>query len=299
MDFAESANYSIAILFFDILFHIAPRVLKWNGWFSEPCIVSKGILAGTRKSNTFARIFLYPIIQKLHYEIPASISTTIKIFVDDIAQNVYGALNNIVDDAELVVKALYSKLIDSQLVISKKSTAIASSARILEELRVKLQKSGIQISTAKSVKDLGVDATAGKRRSTKTIRARTSKAKSKGVKLTALRKMASSKGHKSTRFWHSNLWPTQAYGMPAFGLAPITLKASRIMAARTLQDRTGQCTYSSIAVGLGEDKDPEILNIKEAITFWTYSLSTAQKKSSTFSTHQMDLGKDFGQTPQK
>ena len=62
IELAILAGYPLHILIFDIIFHLAPRVLKWNGWFSEPLIVGRGILAGTKSSNTFARIILYPIV---------------------------------------------------------------------------------------------------------------------------------------------------------------------------------------------------------------------------------------------
>ena len=120
-----------------MIFHSAPRILKWNNWFSETVTVSRGILSGTRKSNTFARIFLYPILRDLHFQLPTRTACKLNIFVDDIALNVYGKLEHIVHDAAFVASRLFQKLTSAKLIVSPKSTAIASSRYALAELAVK------------------------------------------------------------------------------------------------------------------------------------------------------------------
>ena len=91
-----------------------------------------------------------------------------------------------------------------------------------------------------------------------------------------LKKMAGSQGHKTKRFWQANLWPVHSYGLPAFGQSPTALKAARITAAKTGQDKSGQCTLSTLFITLGVQRDPEYLALKASIGFCMYLLKTAE-----------------------
>ena len=46
IELAEEAGYPLDLFFFDLLFHLAPRVLKWADFYAEPIDPVNGILAG-------------------------------------------------------------------------------------------------------------------------------------------------------------------------------------------------------------------------------------------------------------
>ena len=162
-----------------MLYHVAPRILKWNSWFSEPINVSRGILAGTRKPNSFARIFLYPRAGSLRNNIPSTISATTSIFVGDIAQSVCGKLGVVVDHSVCVARMLYTKLVAANLVVSEKSVAVCSDKSVLATVTSKPAKESIFINASRQARDLGVDAAAGARRAVTIAKGRAAKAKKK------------------------------------------------------------------------------------------------------------------------
>ena len=123
---AIEVGYSIHIFVMDLMFHLAPRILKWNSWFSGTIGVSKGILAGSKRSNTFSRLMLYPIIAEMHKTIPKSIVSRLRLYVDDISQNVYGKLAAVMKESVHLVRSLYTKLTSAELIISPKSAAVCS-----------------------------------------------------------------------------------------------------------------------------------------------------------------------------
>ena len=126
MSLAADADYPLAIIVYDLFFHLAPRILKWNGLLSDALIGSKCILSGSKKSNAFARIFIHPIVRQVHELFPSSIRSVLSLFADGIAQTVFGPLDSIVKDPVYDASTLYHKLIDAKLVTSFKSIVIAS-----------------------------------------------------------------------------------------------------------------------------------------------------------------------------
>ncbi len=265
---AVQAGYPVHILAFDIMFHLAPRILKWNSAFSDFIPVTNGILAGAKRSGTFARIFLYPIIAAMHRQIPPQITTRLRLYADDIAQNVYGKLGQVMKAAVSLVRKLYSKLAAAALVVSPKSAAVCSHNQALQYIVSTLKKEGIPIRSARAIRDLGVDATAGTCRAVATAKARTAKVKRKAQRVRTLRKAAGQRKFRTSRFWGSNLWPTLEFGTPAFGLGNTALREARTTAAAMVQDKFGQCTHSVLQIGLGPWKDPEFLALRSSISFW-------------------------------
>ena len=273
---AVEANYPLHIFFFDLLFHVGPRFLRWSGWLSHVILVQKSILAGARKSCAFARLIMYPIIEAWHYTVPDVIEGSLRSFVDDLAQSVVAEREEgFVQHAAALMRGLADGLVSAELRISTKSRFTASHPRLAHELQQAMVRHEVPIRAATVVKDLGIDATQGKRRSTATLRGRAAKAKRKTIKAVKLGRMATGLKHRVARFWLSNTQPTASYGASAFGLSEAALREQRTMCSRTAQTKFGQCPLSVIAIAHGIAKDPEVQVLKLSIGFWISVWSSA------------------------
>ena len=113
-----------------MLFHVAPRILKWNEHFSDCIHPTNGILAGAKRPNSLSRIFLYPIIHKLHANIPPHIIHDIGVFVDDLAQTVFvgekSSDNALGEQMIIVARRLATMVQNAKLRISSKTTEVTS-----------------------------------------------------------------------------------------------------------------------------------------------------------------------------
>ena len=97
---------------------------------------------------------------------------------------------------------------------------VTSSAQLSGKVAAKLKKEGIEIRHSRSVRDLGVEASAGKRRAMATVRKRSAKSKLRLARLSKLRRMAPAKlKHKTARLATTNLWLAASFGIVAHGIA--------------------------------------------------------------------------------
>ena len=197
-DLAEQASYPMHVFIYDMFYQLAPRVLRWYSAYSEPIPVSRGILAGSRRGNTFARVVLYPIIHKIHYNIPHSLSLESGVHVDDIAQSLrysssLSSSRDIVADAVRVGKMLVTSIQAQNLIISSKSVIVSSSKSLAREVSDQLAKQGIKIVAQDAGRDLGLDAGAGARRRVAIQTSRAAKGKMRALKLRFLQRCTASR----------------------------------------------------------------------------------------------------------
>ena len=76
----------------DLQVHLGLRFIKWTGNYSYPTAPNASVLAGSRFSRTYGRIYLYSFLESLHYNFPIVLG----VHVDDLATQFHGELEEIV-----------------------------------------------------------------------------------------------------------------------------------------------------------------------------------------------------------
>ena len=109
-----------------------------------------------------------------------------------------------------------------------------------------------------------------------TLHKRSAKAKMTTAKLLVLHTSLGKVRFKTRHFWGTNIAPTLSFGTAAFGMGHVRLRAGRSRVAITVQRHFGQCPHSTIAIGLPLGSDPELHNVRQAISFWTNGFMDSQ-----------------------
>ena len=257
--------------------HQAPRVLRSQACCSGVIQVTKSILAGCRKSNGFARSQVYSILEKATWQ--AYRQTLIEQFVDDVAQNTRGqSRTEVLEEAIEVTLMLAEEFKEEGLKVSKKTTVVCSNKDMRTKIQKVLKQNGLQVKAETEVKDLGVDAAGGARRSAKTQKKRLEKMKRRGKKVSWLRK----KNKKATKLYKSNLYPAGTFGIANLGAAPSIIKQIRTTCADAALGAKGQCATIAIDLGIGQSADPEIAirvtTIAAFVEQWAQSSQEERKK---------------------
>ena len=155
-------------------------------------------------------------------------------------------------------------LVDAGFAISDKTTLVGSRTTYLEKLGVALRNRGIPVRTAKSVKDLGLDTTAGKRRCVITQRKRVSKMKGRAKRVHHLRRHSQT----AKKLACTNLMPVGTFGVPALGMPPSRVRSFRAAAARACHNGELFCTTTAIALHLQQHKDPGVAIPIQVLSSW-------------------------------
>ena len=147
------------------------------GELIQPC---NPILQGCDSSNSWARALLHSLLQDLHSRSPVQIGQQ----VDDINHHSHGTFFQSLHWSVEATCMLDKGLSSLGLTLSQnKSTVIASHQRLLRVVRRELLEQGISFENGNSVRDVGLDATAGQRRSVKIQRKRERKCRKRGVNI--------------------------------------------------------------------------------------------------------------------
>ena len=249
--------------------HLAPRVVKAGGCYGLPVGVSKSILAGCKFSIGFARSSTYWLLDEAHR---GKALTMTRQFVDDIAQNTRGRNKRLVEEEFMeVAKNIFEGLKGEGFSVSGKSVLICSDRDMRVSIGKKLRDAGINVKIDSIAKDLGVDAAAGTRRTTKWQRSRIQKVKARAKRVSWMRKRTA----KAKKLYLSNLWPAMAYGVSGYGVAPTTLRSMRTIAGRAALCAEGQCVTTAIALELGGWSDPALSTRAIVIADWAWLWKTA------------------------
>ena len=257
----QQLDYPIAVAAMDLLIHVAPRILRWNKLFTEPIGISTSILAGTKFSNRYSRIVIFNMMEELRSRLPSVVSRS---FVDDLAQSSYGDWAHVVGgilEAAIVLRDHMERL---KLKISPKSTLVTSSRSLSLKLKSLLAAEGIRVSTKVQVHDLGTEATAGVTRGTICRNKRFRKVAARKRKVLRLGRFTT----KAKKLYLTNLWPANSFGLEAYGVTKRQLQRMRADAAACVANRSGQCTTTTIAIGLGQKADPAIALRMKIIRSW-------------------------------
>jgi hypothetical protein len=180
---------------------------------------------------------------------------------------------NIVADSVQVAKLLVASAHAQNLIMSKKSAIVPTPKQLTTEIPQRLFNEGITIMAQDTTRDLGLDAGAGVRRRTSIFTARAAKGKMRVLKIGFLQRVTSAS--RSKRFFGSNIWPASSYGAAAYGSSEARLQSLRSLAAKSIQQKAGQCATSVIALGLGQHKEPLVLQLRQAVGFWLETWQTA------------------------
>ena len=229
MQWARQREFNPRILAMAMQMHMAPRRLRAGRAHSETTQPTRSIIAGCKQSNRFARAVLYDILQDLHEQRPAEI----RQFVDDLSQTSRGKESTVAESSANTAEYLITRLRQRDLRESKAKTYIvASSKRLTLNVQNRIaHQCGMQLPIATAMRDLGVDATAGTRRSTKVSHARIAAGRIRTSRVRFLSKA----NWQAQKLYKTGTKPATTYGIEAAGAPPGTIRELRRQAA----DSTG------------------------------------------------------------
>ena len=206
---------------------MAPRVLRigdlWGEWIS-PC---NSILQGCGSSNSWARALLYRLLQDLHSRFPVQIGQQ----VDDINHHSQGTFLQAPHWSVEATCMLDRGLTSLGLTLSQnKSVVVASHPQLLRAVRRELLEQGLSFEGASSVRDVGLDANAGHRRSVKIQNKREQKCRKRNAHIKVIQNGSKSK-HQTMKLFKTGILPAVAYRHAGMGMCPSSIQRKRTMAA--------------------------------------------------------------------
>ena len=84
IDAALALDYNAFLLYMGLQVHLAPRILIVGEAYSEVINVTSSIAAGCTQSNSWARQYLFSLLEDVHFRIPGKI-LQVRQYVDDLA----------------------------------------------------------------------------------------------------------------------------------------------------------------------------------------------------------------------
>ena len=224
----------------------------WGEWIS-PC---NSIIQGCGSSNSWARALLYRLLQDLHSRFPVQIGQQ----VDDINHHSQGtflqALHWSVEATCMLDRGLTSLgLTHSQ----NKSVVVASHPQLLRAVRRELLEQGLSFDGAPSVRDVGLDANAGHRRSLKIQNKREQKCRKRNAHIKVIQNGLKSK-HQTMKLFKTGILPARGLWARWDGHVP---KFSSSAKERWLQTRVAResrphALRTILHFHFGENGDPGI-----------------------------------------
>ena len=163
------------ILYLGILAHRSARVVTLDGASSQPVVPQRSLLAGCFQSVSWTRLYFYELLDEAHRKLQG---TFVRTWVDDTTSTTRGPTEGFVVEQTVRAGCLLAKgLVDLGGKINFDKTFLqASSTRLGKAIQAELKKEGVAIRLAITIRDLGCDATLGKRRRLTTFKERGSKA---------------------------------------------------------------------------------------------------------------------------
>ena len=228
---ASQLKWDPVVLCMSLFVHLSPRVLRigdlWGEWI-QPC---NSILQGCGSSNSWARASLYNLLQDLHSRFPVQIGQQ----VDENKRHSHGTFFQALHWSVEAICTLDRGLSGLGLALSQnKSTVIASHPRLLRAVRRELLEQGISFEGGNSVRDVGLDATAGQRRSVK------------------IQNRSTQPSDCSRRVF----FPALAFGHAGTGACPSFPPHKRAMAAESCGRKIKTACPTTLHFHLGETGDP-------------------------------------------
>ena len=203
-------------------------------WIS-PC---NSILQGCGSSNSWARALLYRLLHDINHH---SQGTFLQ------------ALHWSVEATCVLDRGLTSL----GLTLSQnKSVVVASHPQLLRAVRRELLEQGLSFEGAPSVRDVGLDANAGHRRSVKIQNKREQKCRKRNAHIKVIQNGLKSK-HQTMKLFKTGILPAVAYGHAGMGMCPSSIQRKRTMAADSCGKRIKTARTTTILhFHFGENGDP-------------------------------------------
>ena len=225
---ARELEYPLLHLKMAIDLYRGPRVIQAEGIATDPQHYRKGILQGCPQAPAIAKLVLYKPLLSLQRQHPAALLQT---WVDDVSFDVRGRdPTYVAQEALQSYRCLHAALTEAGLKLNTEKTGfITSSKETATALKAILQPGDPEHYDV--FRDLGIDATAAKRRRVPQVRKRFSKGRARVDIMHRL------KLHTNVRYrlHRGAIHPAMTWGAQANGLAPQRRHQPRVMAARTLK----------------------------------------------------------------
>ena len=169
-------------------------------------------------------------LQDLHSRFPVQIGQQ----VDDINHHSQGTFFQALHWSVEATCMLDSGLNTLGLTLSQnKSVVVASHPHLLRAVRRELLEQGLNFEGASSVRDVGLDANAGQRRSVKIQNKREQKCRKRNTHIKVIQKGLKSK-HQATKLLKTGILPAMAYGHAGMGMCPSSIQREKNYGRRHL-----------------------------------------------------------------
>ena len=157
----QRIGFSPRILIIDLFAQLGLRAIKFDQAYTRPCEVANSVLAGGRFSTTYAKLYLYDLLELLHAQLPLQIDE----HVDDLAQcGADTSQERLVAHMLRAAEQIHSFSRESRLEISPKTAVVTSNSSLQTSIVEGLRAIGVVAKSAKGFRDIGLDAGAGQRR---------------------------------------------------------------------------------------------------------------------------------------
>jgi len=277
-------QFPLHLLCLSIQMYLAPRRLSKHSTFSEAIRPFNSILAGCGRAVSMARLYLLGPVAQLKDTTP---SLRVREFVDDFAVKAIGKKDEVrvglVDGLTTFLDALKKK----KCSISTKTEIIGNiqESRLWLVRKLKKHSAEFGFQQARSSRDLGIDTSAGARRTVKVQRKRLKAAQVRGRNFNKLLKLG--KGHK--KYFMASVQAKSTWGLQVLGVPPGLARKLTADLARAAGGSTGagRCPISVVAYHFGLSRDPEVRTKIEQVKLFVEAMQASPQLAE-------DLDKSWG-----
>ena len=156
--FSTSLDFPVLVVAMGLQIHVASRALSWCSHHSLPMDVFSSILACSKYNNSYARAYLYDMLDSLHMAVPVTLGQ----HVDDLATLAHGDPANVLEMLVEAAICLRDGFASRQLIVSTKTVVTASTQQLADSICGSLHALGIPCKTARAARDLGLDSASGR-----------------------------------------------------------------------------------------------------------------------------------------
>ncbi len=238
MDRARATGFPLPVLRLSLSMYAAPRVLALDGQIAKELWARDGVGAGCGLATTYVKVYAVPPIDELLPKLPPT--TSIDVHVDDFVLSTEAATKEQVVHDLGQAQAALKDVIDKELgarISMPKAAMVASSLGLAKALRESIGELAGPLRCA--APNLGIDASAGKRRGTKAAGVlRKARMASGWKRRKRLRQLADVLGSKARRIYTAGVGPSATYHAAVQGLSDREVLTVRRLAASALPPRS-------------------------------------------------------------
>ncbi len=223
-------GFPVGILRASLAAYAGPRMMTLEGLTARELYAEQGIIAGCAMATTYVQIFYLHKLDAAAKAMPDN--SDFDIYIDDVVTSAEGPRDSVSGTIEAARNILMEALVGDRgcRIAADKTRVVATSAKVARQVTKRI---GIDHAVARAAPSLGIDITAGGKRTalgqTGAMRkSRMSKGKSRRAKL---RKVAKVLGGKVIRIYTAGIAPECNYGAEVWGITDAeSLKLRRIAA---------------------------------------------------------------------